>query len=171
MMYGHVEEAEDILIHLDTLRQAQDRLPGFTAFIPWSYKRDRTALRKKVAHWAGSQAYLRIIAFARLYLDNFDHVQASWFSEGVETGIAALQHGADDFGGIIMEENVHRATNFVNRAHVNNVLGWIRAAGFEPAERNPLYQILNTFEGIEEVELPEEQKVREENRLSILSGP
>lgn len=170
MMYGHIEEPEDILIHLDTLRQVQDKIPGFTAFIPWSYKRDRTALRRTIKHWAGNEAYLRIIAFSRVYLDNFDHIQASWFSEGVETGVRALQHGADDFGGIILEENVHRATGFVNRSNVNTVLNWIRQAGFEPAERNPLYHILRTFEGVTELELPEEQQIREENRLAVLSN-
>lgn len=64
MMYGSVEEPEDILIHLDTLRKAQDEIPGFTAFIPWSYKRDRTLLRRAVKNWAGVDAYLRILAFS-----------------------------------------------------------------------------------------------------------
>jgi cyclic dehypoxanthinyl futalosine synthase len=111
MMYGHVEESWDIVTHLETLRQAQDKIPGFTSFIPWSYKRDRTALKRTVKHWAGADAYFRILAFARIYLDNFNHVSASWFGEGKEIGIQALQFGADDFGGTIIEENVHRATN------------------------------------------------------------
>lgn len=170
MMYGHVEEPEDILIHLETLRQAQDEIPGFTAFIPWSYKRDRTALRRNVKHWAGKEAYFKILAFARLYLDNFDHVQASWFSEGREIGIKALHYGSDDFGGINMEENVHRATGFVNRTDHNGIIEMIREAGFKPAQRNPLYQILRTYEGVDRVEIPEAQLVREENRLSVLNN-
>lgn len=168
MMYGHIEEPEDILIHFETLRQSQDEIPGFTAFIPWSYKRDRTALRRTVKSWAGADAYLRMIAFSRLYLDNFDHIQGSWYSEGREIGMRSLHYGADDFGGIIMEENVHRATNFVNRTDHNGVLSMIREAGFEPARRNTFYDILETYEGVEFVEVPEEQQVREENRLAIL---
>lgn len=168
MMYGHVEEAEDILIHLDTLRQAQDEIPGFTAFIPWSYKRDRTALRRSVKNWAGRDAYLRILAFSRIYLDNFDHIQASWFSEGREIGIQSLHFGADDFGGIIMEENVHRATGFINKTDHNGVLSMIREAGFEPAQRNTFYEILRTYEGETEVFVPNEQRVKEENRLNVI---
>lgn len=169
MMYGHVENPEDILIHLDTLRTAQDKIPGFTAFIPWSYKRDRTALRRSVSNWAGKDAYFRILAFSRIYLDNFDHIQASWYSEGKETGIESLHYGADDFGGIIMEENVHRATNFVNRTDHNGILAMIRQAGFEPIQRDPLYRILRTYENEFVVDVPEEQRVKEADRLTILS--
>ncbi|MBS0655704.1 MAG: dehypoxanthine futalosine cyclase [Verrucomicrobia bacterium] len=168
MMYGHVEEAEDILIHLESLRAQQDRLPGFTSFVPWSYKRDNTALRRKVKTWAGRESYLRIIAFARLYLDNFDHVAASWFSEGREIGMEALQYGANDFGGILLEENVHRATNFINKTDHNDVVQMIREAGFIPAQRNSFYQIIRTYEGVEEVAVPIEGKVKEANRLTIL---
>jgi cyclic dehypoxanthinyl futalosine synthase len=168
MMYGHIEEPLDILTHLDALRQLQDETGGFTAFIPWSYKRDRTALRRTVKNWAGDEAYYRILAFARSYLDNFDHIQCSWFSEGVETGITALGYGADDFGGIVMEENVHRATGFVNRAHILSILEWIFQAGYHAASRNPLYEILQTYYTLEGVELPEEQRFTEPNRLAIL---
>lgn len=169
MMYGHVETPEDILIHLETLRQAQDRLPGFTAFIPWSYKRERTALRRSVKNWAGSDAYFRILAFSRIYLDNFDHVQASWFSEGKKIGIESLHYGADDFGGIIMEENVHRAAQHVCKADIVEVVRMIQEAGFVPAERNTMYDILKTYEaGVTLEEVPEEQRVKEEDRLAIL---
>ncbi|MBS0622229.1 MAG: CofH family radical SAM protein [Verrucomicrobia bacterium] len=168
MMYGHIEEAEDILLHLDALRTLQDETGGFTAFIPWSYKPDRTALRRKVKDWVGDVAYLRLIAFSRLYLDNFDHIQASWFSEGVEVGIKALQGGADDFGGIILEENVHRATGFVHRADISHMLRYIRQAGFTPVERNCLYEILKIYDS-EEVLVPVAQAVDEENQLAIIS--
>ncbi len=167
MMYGHVEEPEDILIHLEAIRALQDEYSGFTAFVPWSYKRERTALRRKIKHWAGSDAYFRILAFSRLYLDNFDHIQASWFSEGVETGIEALHFGADDFGGILLEENVHRATGWINKSHVNKMLAWIRQGGYEPVERNYLYEIIRTYEGVTEVEVPAEQEVREGNALPM----
>ncbi len=161
MMYGHIEEPEDIVTHFETLRQAQDQIPGFTSFIPWSYKRDRTALRRTVKNWAGQDSYFRMLAFGRIYLDNFDHVSASWFGEGKEIGMQALHYGADDFGGTIMEENVHRATEWVNRADHNDMLQMIRQAGFEPAQRDTFYNILRTYEGVDSVEVPDEQKVRE----------
>lgn len=170
MMYGHVEEPEDIVIHLESLRVAQDHLPGFTSFVPWSYKRDNTALRRKVKTWAGRESYLRIIAFARIYLDNFDHVAASWFSEGREIGMEALHYGADDFGGILLEENVHRATNFINKIDHNGVVQMIREAGFIPAQRNSFYEVIRTYEGVETVEVPIEGQVKETNRLAILNN-
>ncbi len=168
MMYGHVEEPKDIVQHLETIRQAQDNSTGFTAFIPWSYKRDRTALRRTVKNWAGKDAYFRILAFSRIYLDNFDHIQASWFGEGKQTGIEALHYGADDFGGTITEENVHRATGFINKSDHQGMLDMIRAAGYEPAQRNPLYDILRTYEGIATVDMPLSQQVREEDKVAIL---
>lgn len=145
MMYGHIEEAEDILIHLETLREAQDKIPGFTSFIPWSYKRDRTLLRRRVAHWAGKDAYFRILAFSRIYLDNFDHIGASWFGEGKEIGKEALHYGADDFGGTLLEENVHKATGWINTITCDEVVAMIRSAGFMPAQRDTLYNILHSY--------------------------
>lgn len=168
MMYGHIETAEDILNHLESLRTAQETTHGFTSFIPWSYKRDNTALRRKVQRWAGKEAYYRILAFSRIYLDNFPHIAASWFSEGKETGAQALLYGADDFGGIILEENVHRATNFINKIDHNGIVQLIRKAGFIPALRNSFYNIIQTYEDVEEVEVPEAGKVFEEDRVNIV---
>lgn len=168
MMYGHVEEPEDVLTHLETLRQHQDIIPGFTSFVPWSYKRDRTALRRKVKNWAGRDAYFRILALGRIYLDNFDHVSASWFSEGKKIGIESLHYGADDFGGTIMEENVHRATEWINKADHNDMLRMIRESGFEPAQRDTFYQIVRTYEGIESVDVPLEGRVKEADKIPIL---
>lgn len=168
MMYGHVEEPEDIVEHLETLRRHQDKIPGFTCFIPWSYKKDRTALRRKVKHWAGKDAYFRILAFSRIYLDNFDHIGASWFGEGKEIGMESLHYGADDFGGTVMEENVHRATEWINKADHNDMLSMIRKAGFEPAQRDTFYNIVRTYEGVEKVDVPLEGRVKEEDNLPPL---
>lgn len=144
MMYGHIEEPIDIVEHLNTLREAQDITPGFTAFIPWSYKRDRTLLRRKVKHWAGEEAYFRILAFSRIYLDNFDHVQASPFGEGKEIGKKALHYGADDFGGTIYEESVHKATGWEVSNSKEDMIQLIQEAGFTPIQRiNPFYKIKN----------------------------
>jgi len=168
MMYGHVEEPEEIVAHLETLRCHQDKIPGFTSFVPWSYKRDHTALRRRVKHWAGRDAYFRILAFSRIYLDNFDHIASSWFSEGKEIGMESLHYGADDFGGTIMEENVHRATEWICRADHNDMLSMIRQAGFQPAQRDSFYNVIRTYEGIESVEVPFEQLVNEPDNLPAL---
>lgn len=168
MMYGHVEEPEEIVEHLETLRSHQDKIAGFNSFIPWSYKRDRTALRRNVKHWVGKDAYFRILAISRIYLDNFDHIAASWFSEGKEIGMEALHYGADDFGGTIMEENVHRATEWICRADHNDMLQMIRKAGFEPAQRDSFYNVIRTYEEVELVEIPFEQRVNEPDNLPPL---
>jgi cyclic dehypoxanthinyl futalosine synthase len=142
MMYGHVETNEDIMEHFESIRTLQDEYLGFTAFVPWSFKPGNTPLVKKIPHHAGPNQYLRILGTARLYLDNFDHVQASWFSEGKKTGQIALHWGADDFGGTLFEENVHAATGFVNQTSTEEVMTLIREAGFRPAQRTTLYEIL-----------------------------
>jgi len=167
MMYGHIEDANDILTHLDAIRTAQDECPGFSSFIPWSYKKTNTALRRVAKRWAGEEAYYRILAFARIYLDNFDHVAASWFSEGKEIGIKALQYGADDFGGTILEENVHRATEFINKADHNDMLQMIRAAGYEPAQRDSFYNIIKTYNEVEYIQIPLEGRKKEADNIKL----
>jgi cyclic dehypoxanthinyl futalosine synthase len=147
MMYGHVETDAEIVEHLDYIRALQDETRGFTAFVPWSYKRGNTPMEARVKQVAGSSRYLRVLAAARLYLDNFDHVQASWFSEGKKTGQIALQFGADDFGGTLYEENVHLATGHVNKATVAELETLIREAGYTPAQRTTLYEILRVAPG------------------------
>ena len=149
MMYGHVETDAEVVEHLDYIRDLQDETRGFTAFVPWSYKRGNTPMEKKVKQVAGASRYLRVLAAARLYLDNFDHVQASWFSEGKKTGQIALHFGADDFGGTLYEENVHLATGHVNKATVAELETLIREAGFTPAQRTTLYEILRVAPGPE----------------------
>jgi cyclic dehypoxanthinyl futalosine synthase len=145
MMYGHVEHDEDIIDHLEVTRALQDETGGFTAFIPWSYKRDNSPLSRKVAVEAGPNRYLRIIAVARIYLDNFQHIQASWFSEGKKTGVVALNFGGDDFGGTIFDENVMQEAGFYNRTTSDEIVALIRDAGFEPAQRTTLYEIVREF--------------------------
>ena len=146
MMFGHIEEAEDILEHLDCVRALQEETGGFTAFVPWTFKPGNTPLQKPIPHHAGPTQYLRMIAVSRLYLDNVPHIQASWFSEGKKTGQIALHFGADDFGGTLFEENVHAATAFVNKTTVEEVIALIQEAGFTPAQRTTLYETLRTFE-------------------------
>ncbi len=145
MMYGHVEQPEDVLDHLDSIRALQDEHGGFTAFVPWSFKPGNTLLEKWIKHYKGPNAYLRMLAVSRLYLDNFPHVQASWFSEGKRAGQVALSWGADDFGGTLFEENVHAAADFVNKTTVDEIVTLIRDAGFTPAQRTTDYEIVRTY--------------------------
>jgi len=140
MMYGHVEEPDDVLDHLDAVRALQDETGGFTAFIPWSFKPGNTLLEKWIKHYAGPNTYLRMLAVARAYLDNVPHVQASWFSEGKKAGQVALYFGADDWGGTLFEENVHKAADYVNTITVEEITALIRAAGFRPVQRTTLYE-------------------------------
>ena len=145
MMYGHLEEDEDVIEHLEHLRVLQDDTGGFTAFIPWSYKAENTALASRVKNLAGPNRYLRMIALSRIYLDNFQHIQASWFSEGKKTGQVALHFGGDDFGGTLFDENVMQEAGFYNRTTVDEVTDLIRDAGFTPAQRTTLYDVLQLF--------------------------
>jgi dehypoxanthine futalosine cyclase len=145
MMYGHVEEADDVLDHFDAIRALQDERGGFTAFVPWSFKPNHTLLEKWIKQPKGPNAYLRMLAASRLYLDNVPHVQASWFSEGKKAGQIALHFGADDWGGTLFEENVHRAAAHVNTITVEEIVTLIREAGFTPAQRNTEYDILHTY--------------------------
>lgn len=142
MMYGHLETDEDIIEHLDVIRKLQDEHRGFTAFIPWSFKPGNTPLEKIIPHYATSTRYLRMIALSRIYLDNFPHIQASWFSEGKKVGQIALHFGADDFGGTLQEENVHAAANFVNTTNTEECIRLIHESGFAAAQRTTLYEIL-----------------------------
>ena len=145
MMYGHVEEPDDIVDHWDAIRELHAEHGGFTAFVPWSFKPGNTLLEKWIKTYKGPSTYLRMLAASRLYLDNFAHIQASWFSEGKRAGQVALHWGADDFGGTLFEENVHAAADFVNKTTVDEIITLIRDAGFTPAQRTTEYQILREY--------------------------
>ncbi len=149
MMYGHVETRAEIVEHFDHIRALQDETKGFTAFVPWSYKRGNTPMESKVPHIAGASMYFRVLAASRLYLDNFDHIQATWFSEGKKTGQISLHFGADDFGGTLFEENVHLATGHLNKTTIAEIETLIRESGFTPAQRDTEYHLLKVGEGPE----------------------
>ena len=145
MMYGHVETPDDVLDHFDAIRDLQGEHGGFTAFVPWSFKPGNTLLEKWIKQYKGPSAYLRMLGASRLYLDNFPHVQASWFSEGKRAGQVALSWGADDFGGTLFEENVHAAADYVNRTTVDEVVTLIRDAGYTPVQRTTEYEVLQVY--------------------------
>ena len=125
--------------HFRRTRDLQDRNGGFYAFVPWSFAPGGTPLGRKLKGLrANANDYLRIIAAARLYFDNIDHVDASWFSEGKKTGQVALHFGADDFGGTLFDENVMQEAGHYVRTSVDE-------AGFVPAQRNTQYEVLEVF--------------------------
>lgn len=145
MMYGHVETDEDIVEHLLRLRELQDRTHGFTSFIAWSFKPGGSPLGKKLTEKVHPAKYVRVISLARLLLDNFQHVQSSWFSESVPAGQLGLLAGADDFGGVLVEENVLRSAGHERTTTVENVKTIIRRAGFTPAQRDSYYNIVEIY--------------------------
>jgi len=144
MMFGSIEEPEDIMEHLDAVRRLQDRTGGFTAFIPWSFQPGNTAYEGKI-HPATAVEYLKILALARLYLDNIRNIQASWVTQGIKTAQVALRFGANDMGSTMIEENVVAAAGVSFRVSMEEMISAIRSAGFVPAQRDTIYTILKTY--------------------------
>ncbi|HVM62161.1 MAG TPA: cyclic dehypoxanthinyl futalosine synthase [Verrucomicrobiae bacterium] len=140
MMFGHVETIEDRVEHLHRLRDLQDRTHGFTAFICWTFQRENTRLKVPSV---GSHEYLRTQALARIVLDNFDNVQSSWVTQGPQIGQIALKFGANDFGSVMMEENVVSQAGAAFRIDEGTMQRLIRELGYEPHRRNNWYQLLN----------------------------
>ena len=167
MMFGHVETLEDRIEHLDRLRVQQDRSLGyanapltpslspsdgerdgvrgnstghFTAFIAWTFQAEHTKLK---APTVGAHEYLRTQALARIYLDNFENIQSSWVTQGLEIGQVALKFGANDLGSIMIEENVVSQAGTTFRMTVPDMHRLIKDLGYEPHQRNNWYQLVN----------------------------
>ncbi|MBF0109575.1 MAG: CofH family radical SAM protein [Magnetococcales bacterium] len=143
MMYGHIETAEDIVDHLLSLRSLQERTGGFSSFIPWSFKPGTTPLGRQIRQPAPAIDYPRLIALARLVLDNIPHIQSSWFSENMRAGQLGLLAGADDYGGLLFEENVLDQAGHAPKNDKNRILDSIRAMGFQPVQRDGFYRPIN----------------------------
>jgi cyclic dehypoxanthinyl futalosine synthase len=139
MMYGHVETPAERLEHMLRLRELQDEMGGFTAFITWSYQPEHTEL-------GGSEAtgieYLRTLAIARIVLDNFDNLQASWVTQGGKVGQLSLAYGANDMGSVMIEENVVRAAGASFCMDEIEIVRNVENAGFVPKRRTMHYEIL-----------------------------
>ena len=140
MMYGHVETLEDRIEHLRMLRDLQDRTGGFTAFICWSFQGPGPDLQTPPATgWD----YLRTVSTARIYLDNVAHHQSSWVTQGPKIAQVALHHGVDDMGSTMMEENVVSAAGTTFRLDARGIERLIHEAGYRPAQRNTLYELVD----------------------------
>jgi cyclic dehypoxanthinyl futalosine synthase len=167
MMFGSIERPEDIVLHLDSIRELQDRTGGFTAFIPWSFQPGNTELQRRskarskksevkksktqnaklktVEYPATAVEYLKVLALSRLYLDNIDNVQASWVTQGVKLAQVALRFGANDFGSTMIEENVVAAAGVSYRVSREDIVDSIRSAGFTPAQRDTYYTLITEY--------------------------
>lgn len=142
MMFGSGEKAEDIVEHLFRLREMQDGGGTFTAFIPWTYQPGNTELG---GEGATGVEYLRVLALARIVLDNIANIQASWVTQGAKMAQVALFFGANDLGGTMLEENVVAATGCRFRMSRDEMVALIRGAGFRAAQRSTTYKILREF--------------------------
>jgi cyclic dehypoxanthinyl futalosine synthase len=139
MMFGHVETVDDRIEHLQRLRDLQDETGGFTAFICWTFQPENTKLR---AQPVGSNEYLRMQALARIFLDNIENVQSSWVTQGPRIGQLALKYGANDFGSVMMEENVVSSAGTTFKLNKETIEELIRVGGYEPRRRNNWYELV-----------------------------
>jgi cyclic dehypoxanthinyl futalosine synthase len=142
MMYGHVETLEERVEHMRRIRELQDETRGFRAFISWTFQDDGNRLGAKVPRetMPTSFDYLLTQAVSRIYLDNVDHIQSSWVTQGMKIGQVALGFGADDLGSIMIEENVVSAAGTTYRSSTEEFVRVIRALGKVPVQRDTLYR-------------------------------
>jgi cyclic dehypoxanthinyl futalosine synthase len=152
MMFGHVETIEDRIEHLERLRAQQEKslqrkagtgnshMGHFTAFIGWTFQAEHTKLK---APTVGAHEYLRTQALSRIYLDNFENIQSSWVTQGLEIGQIALKFGANDLGSIMIEENVVSQAGTTFRMTVADMRRLIEELGYEPHQRDNWYRLVN----------------------------
>ena len=148
MMYGTVETDEQILDHFDMVRDLQDETGGFRAFIMWSFQGKNTALLEQIPDMEkpSSNRYLRLLAVARLYLDNVPNIQSSWVTQGPYIGQMALRFGANDLGSTMMEENVVSSAGAAYAMAKEEMVQLIKDIDEIPAVRNTAYETLEIFE-------------------------
>ena len=156
MMFGHVETIEERFEHLVKIREVQSRKPddanGFLAFIPWTFQDVDTLLAKirGVQNLTTAEEYIRMIALSRIMLPNIKNIQASWLTVGRQTASICLHAGANDYGSIMIEENVVSAAGAPHRFTYKTIQDAIREAGFEPQLRNQQYEWREIPQTIEE---------------------
>jgi cyclic dehypoxanthinyl futalosine synthase len=141
MMFGHVETLAERIEHLERLRQLQDETGGFTAFICWTFQPEHTQMAQTIP--TGSYEYLKMLAVARLYLDNFANMQSSWVTQGLKVGQLALQFGANDMGSLMIEENVVAEAGTVHYLTLDEIRSSISELGYTPRQRNVHYQLFS----------------------------
>lgn len=144
MVFGHLETIEERIEHLLRIRDLQDQTGGFRAFIPWTLSPEGTP---RMSHFrpAGGEDYLKTIAISRLMLDNIEHLQSGWLTEGLKLGQIALAFGCDDMGGTLLEDKVLEPTGIQVKTRREDLIRLIREAGCNPAQRNTNYEIIHDF--------------------------
>jgi cyclic dehypoxanthinyl futalosine synthase len=148
MMFGHIETLQERLDHLAALRDLQAQRPkghkGFLSFIPWPFQDEGTALKRKsgITGKVTPEEYIRMIAISRIMLPNIPNIQASWLTVGKDTAQLCLHAGANDFGSIMIEENVVSVAGATNKFDADGICKAIREAGFEPRLRNQDFEFL-----------------------------
>ena len=140
MMFGHIETIDERLEHLDRIRDLQDKTGGFTAFIPWPFQPDNTAL-SHLPKLSGF-AYLKMLAISRIFLDNIANIQASWVTQGPKIAQVSLFFGANDFGSTMIEENVVAAAGVSFRLSEPEIRRLVEGAGFTPCQRRMDYSLI-----------------------------
>lgn len=147
MMFGTLENEREIVEHFEKIRKLQDEFGGFRAFILWSFQSKNTKLIKEHPEIKkqSSNRYLRLLAVARLFLDNVKNIQSSWVTQGSLIGQLALKFGANDLGSTMLEENVVKAAGASNSMSQNEMIALIKDLGEIPAKRNTNYEILEKF--------------------------
>jgi cyclic dehypoxanthinyl futalosine synthase len=146
MMFGIGDRVVHRVRHLERIRDLQDETGGFTAFIPWTFQRENTALGRRIKDEPTGIDYLKMLAVSRLFLDNIENFQSSWLTQGLRLGQVALRFGANDMGSIMIEENVVSAAGAHNCADEKMLRYLIREAGFIPQQRDILYRHVNREE-------------------------
>src|ERR687889_481731 len=146
MMFGIGDSVVHRVRHLQRIRDLQDETGGFTAFIPWTFQRENTALGRRIKEEPTGIDYLKMLSVSRLFLDNIEHFQSSWLTQGLKLGQVALRFGADDMGSIMIEENVVSAAGASNCAHEQMLPYLLPEAGFTPQQRDILYRHVNRDE-------------------------
>jgi len=146
MMFGIGDGVVHRVRHLQRIRDLQDETGGFTAFIPWTFQRENTALGRRIKDEPTGIDYLKMLAVSRLFLDNIENFQSSWLTQGLRLGQVALRFGANDMGSIMIEENVVSAAGAHNRADEKMLQFLIREAGFIPQQRDILYRRVDRAE-------------------------
>ncbi|KXJ98549.1 MAG: radical SAM domain-containing protein [Acidobacteria bacterium OLB17] len=170
MMFGIGDRVEHRVRHLELIRELQDeslaRIDAtgeggkFTAFIPWTFQRENTALGRKITEEPTGIDYLTMLAVSRLFLDNIQHIQASWLTQGLKIGQSALRFGADDMGSIMIEENVVSAAGANTDANERDLRYQIREAGYRPQQRDILYNYVDR-DGIDSLDKSDSMKLKQ----------
>ena len=142
MMFGCGETYEHRVNHLELLRRLQDETGGFTAFIPWPFQPDNTALGRRVTQEVTAVEFLKTLALCRIYLDNVVNIQTSWVTQGLKVCQLGLRFGGNDVGSVMIEENVVRQAGASHSATEEDLRRMIRDAGFIPKQRDTLYRTM-----------------------------